>query len=91
MKQYSPWVRRAMDLATFEYVSALGPESLSCYEVSGTAWQSILPWKAYRSSQYPEVDVCRAPLDGQWDVIIIEQVLEHVRSPWKAVSNLRRN
>lgn len=90
MKKYSPWIRRACDLALYERVSLLRPESLRALEVSGEAWKDEFSWKSFSSLSFPEYDVCESvPEGGPFDIIFIEQVLEHVRRPLNAVSNLR--
>ena len=50
-------------------------------EISGDAHASR-PWKHYTSLEYPAFDLC-APLDGHgvFDVVICEQVIEHVPDP----------
>lgn len=41
--------------------------------------------------EYPSVDVERLPYrDGSYDLVILDQVLEHVRRPWKAVEEIKR-
>ena len=83
------WQRRVMNDAVASHVNALGPESLSAFEVSGDAYAQV-PWSAYVSLDYPEFDLC-APLesDQTYDVVICEQVLEHVVDPCAAARNLR--
>ena len=83
------WQRIAMNQAVDEYISGLGPEACLAAEISGDA-HSARPWKAYTSLSYPDFDLC-APLveSRRFDVVICEQVLEHVVDPWAAVANLR--
>jgi SAM-dependent methyltransferase len=44
------------------------------------------------ADNYPAVDVedLSAFDDNYYDVVILDEVLEHVRKPWKAVSNIHR-
>jgi len=60
-------------------------------EVSGGTWPE-LPWRSYRQLGFPEFDLCAPPdpLPGTFDLVICEQVLEHVVDPLTAVTTLRR-
>lgn len=71
------------------HVEALGPRTLTAAEISGDAHASK-PWREFTSLDYPAFDLC-APLEGHdaYDVVICEQVLEHVVDPWAAARNLR--
>jgi SAM-dependent methyltransferase len=62
---------------------------LRAAEISGSA-HALRPWRSYVSLDYPEFDLC-APLEGRerFDVVICEQVLEHVLNPDAAAANLR--
>jgi SAM-dependent methyltransferase len=66
------------------------PRGGAAAEISGDA-HAGRGWKAYASLNYPEFDLC-APLGdaATYDVVICEQVIEHVPDPWAAAANLRR-
>jgi SAM-dependent methyltransferase len=83
------WQRVPLIRAVDRHLAALDPPARTAAEISGDA-QASKPWKAFTSLDYPAFDLC-APLGGQgpFDVVICEQVLEHVVDPWAAARNLR--
>ncbi len=83
------WQRVVLNQAVADHIASLGPSTLSAAEISGDTHASV-PWKEYASLMYPEFDIC-APVSepGEYDVVICEQVIEHVEDPWLAVANLR--
>jgi SAM-dependent methyltransferase len=83
------WQRVVMNQAVHRRIASLDPGRCTAAEISGTAHASK-PWKHYSALMYPDFDLC-APLEEslQFDVVICEQVLEHVPDPWTAVANLR--
>ncbi len=81
------WCRVVMDHATDDFVNKLGPESLDVLEISGDKWRSR-PFRTYRNVWFPDYDICNEPLaDETFDLIIAEQVLEHVLRPQRALEN----
>jgi len=82
------WCRAVMNEATERFVQGLHPETLDVLEVSGDAWRGT-PFKSYRSVKWPEFDICRDRTWRTFDLIIAEQVLEHVRRPDLALQNMR--
>jgi SAM-dependent methyltransferase len=83
------WQRVVLNRSVDQHLASLDPPSCTAAEISGSA-QAARPWKQFVSLDYPEFDLC-APLDGHatYDVIICEQVLEHVVDPYGAARNLR--
>jgi SAM-dependent methyltransferase len=79
------WARVVMDGETERWVRALPYGSLAALEISGTKWASF-GFASYRSVAYPEYDWCERPLAPEaFDLLIAEQVLEHVHWPYRAV------
>ena len=83
------WQRQVMIEAVNARIEALDPPTRSAAEISGETHAAV-PWREYASLPYPEFDLC-APLteERRFDVVICEQVIEHVVDPCAAVANLR--
>jgi SAM-dependent methyltransferase len=85
------WQRKVMDDEVATFIDHLDVAASTAAEISGDG-QAHRPWKRFVNLAYPEFDLC-APLPadvGTFDVVVCEQVLEHVVDPWAAVANLRR-
>lgn len=83
------WQRVPLIAAVDHHIASLDPPTRTAVEISGDA-QAAKPWKRFVSLNYPEFDLC-APLagEGPFDVVVCEQVIEHVADPWAAAANLR--
>jgi SAM-dependent methyltransferase len=83
------WQRIVMNEAIAAHIASLDPPSRRAAEISGD-FHSEVPWREYASLNYPEFDLCAPVGDrGGFDVVICEQVLEHVVDPFGAAANLR--
>ncbi len=73
-----------MDRETLKLVQSVQPSQLSVLEISGDAWRHREQFKTYRAVHYPEFDICASTLSEQFDLIIAEQVFEHLQWPYRA-------
>jgi SAM-dependent methyltransferase len=83
------WTRKVPDEQSRALVSRLKPETLSALEISGASWKNF-GFGSYRQTTFPEFDICGDALDDQFDLIIAEHILEHVRWPCRAARNVLR-
>ena len=81
------WVRIVMDREVERLLRALGPAGLDAAEISGSG-RSHLGWQSFTRLDYPDFDLVHPRQVGQFDVVVCEQVLEHVTQPFTAVATL---
>ena len=84
---YEHWARVVMDQETDRLIRGLDLEHSSALEISGQKWRGR-GFRHYLSVEFPAYDVCSAVLDDQFDIIIAEQVFEHLLWPYRAVRNV---
>ena len=84
---FEQWQRVVMKQETARLMSELGVEHCSALEISGVKWKDF-GFARFASVGYPDYDVCAGVLDEKFDVIIAEQVFEHVLWPYRAVRNV---
>lgn len=83
------WVRVVMYQKCFEFIRTLQPETLSVLEVSGgNQWRSQLDFGSYHATEYPGFDICSETLDQTFDLIIADQIFEHLEWPVAAAKNV---
>ena len=82
------WMRIVMYRRCFEFVRALGPDRLDVLEVSaGPQWSREFKFRSYTPTQYPDFDLCAQTLPATFDLIIADQVFEHLHWPYRAGRN----
>lgn len=69
-------------------IRKLGPERLDALEISAGKFFSTLGFKLFQTADYPEFDVCKDVLDRQFDIVIADQVWEHLLYPYRATRNV---
>jgi SAM-dependent methyltransferase len=81
------WSRVVMDRETARFVSSLDINRLDVLEISGTKWANW-GFASYRSAHFPEFDLCAQRSSVSFDLIIAEQVFEHLLWPHRAAKNI---
>jgi SAM-dependent methyltransferase len=85
------WVRTVMYREAFAFIASLCPEKLDALEISGgNQWTRQFHFKSYESTEYPGFDICAETLPRQFDLIIADQVFEHLQWPYRAGRNVWR-
>ncbi|HEY1065236.1 MAG TPA: methyltransferase domain-containing protein [Pirellulales bacterium] len=83
------WCRIVMNRETERLVAGLEPAKRSVLEISGNKWNRPGYFRSYRSADYPEYDVCAGALPEKFDLVIAEQVFEHLLWPYRAARHVR--
>jgi SAM-dependent methyltransferase len=67
---------------------AQSPDKLDVLEISaGWKWRER-PWRSYTEMNWPQHDICRDVLDQQFDLIIADNVWEHLQYPYRAARHV---
>lgn len=86
-ESHEHWVRIVMDRSTKEIISRLNYSNFSALEVSGMKWKDF-GFEEYENLIFPEFDLCNQITEKKYDIIIAEQVFEHLTFPYKAGKNV---
>jgi SAM-dependent methyltransferase len=82
------WARTVMYRECFRLVRALEPSKLEALEISaGHIWRT-LGFKSFTEANFPEFDICSMTLPKTFDLIIADQVFEHLLWPYRAGRNV---
>jgi SAM-dependent methyltransferase len=81
------WCRVEMNRHINAHLGTIDKSSLDAVEISGWGRRAA-GWRSFEQLNYPEFDLCRSTAPRQYDVVLCEQVLEHVVDPVAAVRNL---
>jgi len=83
-----PWARVVMYRETLKLISQLDHSTLSACEISGKRWVDKFQWKSYTNLFYPAFDICSSVTHERYDIILAEQVFEHLPHPYRAARNV---
>ncbi len=82
------WQRIVLNEHVSAHIDSLGPAGLTAAEISGKNHEGR-GWREFAELNYPGFDLCEPlELEDRFDVVICEQVLEHVVDPVAAANNL---
>ena len=76
-----------------DWINALEPKKLRVAEISGK-WGENFAFRAYEQFRYPAFDICAGPFSDaagkvrKFDLIIADQVWEHLDRPYAATRNV---
>jgi SAM-dependent methyltransferase len=85
---YRHWTRPVMYETCGSWIRELRPSELDVLEIApGWMWQQF-PFKSYTGAPYPEFDICRQKMDRKFDLIIADQVWEHLLWPIRATRHV---
>jgi SAM-dependent methyltransferase len=82
------WARVVMNDICAEWLRALHPDQLDALEISAGKFWRTLGFKSFTEANYPEYDVCADTLDERFDVIIADQIFEHLLLPGRAAQHV---
>jgi SAM-dependent methyltransferase len=83
------WCRVVMYRHCFAFVRSLNPAKLDVLEISGgPQWRREFEFQSYMGTAFPGFDICSEVLDRRFDLIIADQVFEHLRWPYRAARNV---
>lgn len=83
------WVRVVSYRETRAWLEEQDITRWDALEIAPGHYWGKLPFKSYRTVTFPEFDVCRDVLSDKFDLVIADQVFEHVHTPWKAARNVK--
>lgn len=82
-------VRVVSDEEITNYVKSFNQSNIEVLEISGNRWEMLFVADNYSSLSYPEIDVEKSlNVTKQYDLIILEHVLEHISDPKLALKNI---
>jgi SAM-dependent methyltransferase len=81
------WTRIVMNRSTEKLIKKISPSKLDVLEISGDDWRHF-PFNTYKSIKFPDFDICNSKTDEKFDLIIAEQVFEHLLWPYRAGKNV---
>lgn len=82
------WQRIVLNREVRRMVDVLHPNRLEVLEISGSNWPTTGYFKTLERLDFPTFDICQQRSEKQYDLIIAEQVFEHLLWPYRAGRNV---
>jgi SAM-dependent methyltransferase len=83
------WMRIVMYQRCFAFLRTLGPGRLDALEISGgPQWTREFTFRSHAATSFPRFDICAQTLPARFDLIIADQVFEHLKWPYRAGRNV---
>lgn len=84
------WTRVVPYQICAQRIEEMGPSQLDVLEIAaGRYWPNRFSFKSFTEMNYPEFDICKDRLDRTFDLIIADNVFEHLLYPNRAAQNVR--
>jgi SAM-dependent methyltransferase len=86
----TPWIRITQNRSWDEFLQRLHVKDIDMLEISpaeNTPWKKF-KFRSYTSVDFPEFDITKDVLSRNFDLIIADQVFEHVTDPLSAAINV---
>lgn len=81
------WVLLEMHRQCTAFIQSIEPQTKNVLEISAGRFWKQFPFKRYQATQYPGFDICSQQMDERFDLIIADQVFEHLLWPYRAGRN----
>jgi SAM-dependent methyltransferase len=81
---FTHWQRVEQVRLCRELLRTLDLPRMDAIEISAGGTYNDLPFKSFMEANFPEHDICEAPVPGQWDLVLADQVFEHLTWPYRA-------
>jgi len=82
------WNRTIMYEQCSLILMKLNPTELDTLEISAGNYLKQIGFKSYTAANYPDFDICKDTLDRKFDLIIADQIFEHLLWPYRAAKNV---
>ena len=81
------WSRVVMERAQRTLLAEIKASTRGTLEISGQNWADY-GFASYRTVKYPEFDICASTLPERYDLIIADQIWEHLLWPYRATKHV---
>ena len=82
------WVREPMYSECRSFLVSLDTSRMDALGISSGGWWKTLEFRSFVESTYPPFDICAGRMEQMFNIIIADQVFEHLLWPLRAVRNV---